>query len=187
MTHFFLMYSHMGACVCTCVRAHRPYTVRTYIRTYKYMHMFVVQQVSKCNSIGRSDHGAINMWKLKYTLKKIKARLEGEIVSKTSLCLLIKKYKTTGSEADYRPTARPKKLKDIHYRFINKQTAKDDELTGIKLLGMLKEESSDVSVSLSTVKRVKHELGCVVKKTRYCALILENNQEEVSAVVSKAK
>ena len=128
----------------------------------------------------------INMWRLKYTLKKIKARLEeGDIVSKTSLCLLIKKYKATGSEADYRPTARPKKLKDIHYRFINKQTAKDDELTGIKLLRMLKEEFLDVSVSLSTVKRVKRELGWVVKKTRYYALISENNQEETSAVVSK--
>ena len=56
--------------------------------------------------------------------------------------------------------------------------AKDDELTGIKLLGMLKEEFSDVSVSLSTVKRAKRELGWVVKKTRYCALISENNQEK---------
>ena len=57
------------------------------------------------------------MWKLKYTLKKIKARLEegGDVVSKTFLCLLIKKYKATGSVADYRPTARPKKLKEIHY------------------------------------------------------------------------
>ena len=56
--------------------------------------------------------------------------------------------------------------------------AKDDELMGIKLLGMLKEEFSDVSVSLSTVKRAKHELGWVVRKNRYCALILENSQEK---------
>ena len=108
----------------------------------------------------------ITMWKLKYTLKKIKARLkEGEVVSKTSLCLLIKKYKATGSVADYRPTARPKKLKEIHYQFIDKQMAKDDELTGIKLLRMLKEEFPDVSVSLSTVKKAKCELGWVVKRS----------------------
>ena len=56
--------------------------------------------------------------------------------------------------------------------------AKDDELTGIKLLRILKEEFPDVSVSLSTVKRAKRELGWVVKKTRYCALISENNQEK---------
>ena len=76
-------------------------------------------------TMGRKSYSTknrvITMWKLKYTLKKIKARLEGEVVSKMSLCLLIKKYKATGSVADYRPTARPKKLKDIHYQFIDEQ------------------------------------------------------------------
>ena len=99
------------------------------------------------------------MWKLKYTFK---ARLEEkEVVSKTSLCLLIK-YKATGSVADYRPTAQPKKLKDIHYQLSIKKCPKDDETTGIKFLRMLKEEFSDASVSLSTVKRAKRELGWLV-------------------------
>ena len=43
-----------------------------------------------------------------------------------------------------------------------------------------------MSVSRSTVKGAKHELGWVVKKTRYCALISENNKKKKSAVVSKA-
>ena len=43
--------------------------------------------------------------------------------------------------------------------------AKDNELTGIKLLRMLKEEFPDISVSLSTVKRAKCELGWVVKRS----------------------
>ena len=52
------------------------------------------------------------------------------------------------------------------------------ELTGINLQRMLKEEFPDMSVSRSTVKGAKHELGWVVKKTRYCALISENNKKK---------
>ena len=68
--------------------------------------------------------------------KEIKARLK--VVSKTSLCLLIKMYKDTGSVTDNRPNARPRKLKDLHYRHIN--ISENDELTGIKLLRMLLQE-----------------------------------------------
>ena len=93
-----------------------------------------------------------------------KARRRIEVVSKTSSCLLIKKYmyKATGSVADYRPNTRPKKLRDIHYRFIDEKMSKDDELTRTKLQRMLKQEFPDISVSLSTVKRAKHELEWVV-------------------------
>lgn len=168
--------THRCICMCVC----------TYIRTHVHTHAFsagVKVQVLDNLTMGRMSYSTrnrvITMWKLKYTLKKIKARLEGVVhVSKTSLCLLIKKYKATGSVADYRPTARPKKVKEIHYQFIDGQMAKDDKLTGKKLLGMLKEEFPDTSVSFSTVKRAKRELGWMVKKTRYCALISENNQEK---------
>ena len=122
----------------------------------------------------------ITMWKLNYSLKKIKARLEEEgiVVSKTSICLLIKKYKATGLVADHRPHQQPRKLQDIHYRFIDERMSENDELTAVKLHAMLREQFPDVSVSESTVKRAKRELGWVAKKTRYCALISEVNQEK---------
>lgn len=121
----------------------------------------------------------ITMWRLNYSLKKIQGKLEeGIIVSRTSLCLLIKKFKSTGSVADYRPIPRPKKLKNEHYRFIDEKMAENDELTARELLSKLQEEFPEVSVSISTVKRAKRELGWAAKRTRYCALISENNQEK---------
>ena len=56
--------------------------------------------------------------------------------------------------------------------------SENDELTAVKLHAMLRERFPDVSVSESTVKRAKRELGWVAKKTRYCALISEVNQEK---------
>lgn len=122
----------------------------------------------------------ITLWRLNYSLKKIKAKLEEEgiVVSKTSLCLLIKKFKTTGTVADHRPIPRPRKLKEVHYRFIDERMSEDDELTAVKLLAKLKDQFPDLSVSINTIKRAKRELGWAAKKTRYCALISESNQEK---------
>ena len=62
-------------------------------------------------------------------LREIKARLEEEgiKVSKTSLCLLIKKYKTTGTIADkIRSPAKTKKLKLEHLCLIDKALDEDE-------------------------------------------------------------
>ena len=69
------------------------------------------------------------MWKNGYRLSKIRARLlkEGVAVSKTSLCLNIRKYKLTGLVADRRTHKPLKKLNDAHYRFIDNAMAENDE------------------------------------------------------------
>ena len=115
-----------------------------------------------------------------YRVSKIQAHLalEDIAVSKKSLCLLIKKYRLTGSVADHRTVKPPKKLKDEHYRFIDECMATDDELTATNLLAMLKEKYPSLNVSESTVKRARVELGWAAKKTRYGAMISENNQEK---------
>ena len=54
-------------------------------------------------------------------------------VSKTSLCLNIRKYKLTGLVADRRTYKPLKKLNDAHYRFIDNAMAENDELSAPKL------------------------------------------------------
>ena len=56
--------------------------------------------------------------------------------------------------------------------------ANDDELTATKLHAVLKEKYPPLNVSVSTVKRARREFGLAVKKTRYGAMISENNQEK---------
>ena len=65
-----------------------------------------------------------------YTISKIQKHLEKEgiIVSKKLLCLLLKKYKTTGLVADCRTVKPPRKLDNQNYRFIDGCMANDNEL-----------------------------------------------------------
>ena len=115
-----------------------------------------------------------------YTLREIKARLEeeGMHISKTSLCLLLKKYRETGNVVD-RPRARaPKKLTDAHYVFIDNALESDDELTTRKLHHLLVEKFPDLNVSHSTIKRARRELGWVSSRPKYCQMIRENNKEK---------
>jgi transposase len=112
-----------------------------------------------------------------YGVSRIQAHLalENIAVSKKSLSLLIKTYRLTGSVADHRTIKPARKLKDEHYRFIDECMATDDELTATKLLAMLKEKYSSLNISISTVQRARVELGWAAKKTRYGAMISENN------------
>ena len=122
----------------------------------------------------------ISLWKSGFTVSKIQKRLQEEnlTVSKKSLCLLIRKYRRTGSVADYRTTKPPRKLQENHYRFIDVAMVHNDELSITMLHNMLTAEFPELTVSQSTVKRARRELGWVAKKTRYCALISDTNKEK---------
>ena len=94
-------------------------------------------------------------------LKAIKLRLEEEgiQVSKTSLCLLLKKYRETGTVVDrFRPRCHNKKLQLQHLILIDEAIDKDDEVSNGDLCKMLKEECGIV-VSKGTVQRAKKHLG----------------------------
>ena len=103
---------------------------------------------------------------------------EGSTVSRTSLSLLLKKYKSTGSVKDRPRAHRPKILKDEHYAFIDEALEEDDELTTKRLSYMLFEKFPDLVVSHSTVKRARRELGWVCSKPKYCQLIRVANEEK---------
>ena len=53
----------------------------------------------------------------------------------------------------------------------------NNELSITKLYVLFQDRFPAVKVSHSTVKRARRELGWVCKKTRYCALISDKNQE----------
>ena len=90
-------------------------------------------------------------------LKAIQRRLaeEGVTISKTNLCLLLKKYKETGMIADrIRPQSLERKLQLEHLRLIDEALDKDDEISSIDLRKMLQEKAG-ILVFISTVQRAK--------------------------------
>ena len=54
----------------------------------------------------------------------------------------------------------------------------NDELTTRQVRGLLVQEFPELSVSLSTVKRARYELGWVATKPKYCQLIRDANKEK---------
>ena len=101
----------------------------------------------------------INLHNNGFKLKDIQFRLKEEsiVVSKTSLCLLIKKYKRRGFISDLPRPVRPKKLSPEHLIMIDDAVAKDDEISTSELRAMLQE--AGVHVSISTIQRAKRQLG----------------------------
>ena len=120
----------------------------------------------------------IMMWKKGMSLRVIQKRLgeEGISISIVSICKLTKKFRLINSILDNRTYKPPRTLVEEHLRFIDESMAANPELTGIQLLDILKERFPDLKVSISTVKRVRRELGWISKKTRYCALISDINR-----------
>ena len=83
----------------------------------------------------------VELWRRSFKLKDIQAHLLAERIKvlKKSLCVLIGKYKRTGSVADERKTRRSRKLEDEHLRFVDDAMAENDELTSLQLYNMFRE------------------------------------------------
>ena len=104
------------------------------------------------------------LWQANYTPNDIQSRLEeGVMISKVALWARLSH-------------APKKKLQDEHCRFVDDCMALDPKLSITRLYRLFKEEYPQLPVSESTIKRVRKELGWVVKKTRYCALISDKNR-----------
>ena len=83
-------------------------------------------------------------------LKAIQCRLaeEGVTISKTSLCLLLKKYKKTGTIADQiRPRSLGRKLQLEHLHLIDEALDKDDEISSVDMRKMLQEKAEKADTS----------------------------------------
>ena len=115
-----------------------------------------------------------------YTYKDIQNRLQEEGIEITikSLYLLVTKYSHTNSITD-RPRQHRRRLLDTrHYTFIDNALITNDELTTRQLHALLIQRFPEVSVSHSTLKRAKYELGWVITNPKYCQLIRDANKEK---------
>ncbi len=120
----------------------------------------------------------VMMWRKGRSLRGIQKRLEQEEikVSIVSLCKLTQKFRLYNSVLN-RPTYKPPRiLGEEHLRFIDDTMAQDQEMTGTHLTKVLQQKFPTLTVSISTVKRARRELGWFSKKTRYCALISDKNK-----------
>ena len=104
---------------------------------------------------------------------------EGVNVSSVSLYALLKKYETTRTIQDRKQRSCPQLLGEEHYRFIDDTVANNVDMTSRQLHSAFVSKYPEMdSISVSTVKRARVRLGWISKRTRYCALISETNQEK---------
>jgi len=92
-------------------------------------------------------------------------------ISMVALYQLIKKYKTKGYVVDIPRRPRNRILNSEMMKTIDEEMSKNDELTARMLQDILKEKYRGIVVSISTIKRVRKELGWVATKPHYCQLI----------------
>ena len=111
-----------------------------------------------------------------YPVPEIQERLsQGVTASKVSLYALVKKYDATNLVDDLERKPRRSLLDACHYRFIDETMTEDNELTSRQLLVLFTDKFPAVEISISTLMRASRHLGWISKKTRYCALICEEN------------
>jgi len=122
----------------------------------------------------RSKHQAKSTSMALKPVSEIVELLELECITTTkkTIYLLLQKYRSTGSIHDL-PRGNRKKLNVQHYCFIDEVLSQDDEVTCTQLHEQL---HNDISVSPSTVKRAKKDLGWVSSTPHYCQLIREANK-----------
>ena len=91
----------------------------------------------------------VELWRWNFRLKDNQEHqlVESIIISKKSLCVLIRKYKRMGSVADEQKMKWPRKLQDEYFRFVNNVVAENDQLTSSKLYNMFKEKYTELNVS----------------------------------------
>ena len=95
-----------------------------------------------------------------------------------SLWKLVSKYCRTGSAVD-RPCLRPPiKLSDDCYILIDNFLSENDELTTQMLLLRLKENNTQLDISLSTMKWARQELGWVSKQGETVKVVQGSNSKQ---------
>lgn len=131
--------AHACTYVRTCTRGAHACTCTLFIRISVYSMWTCTCEIDRRQrKMGRLDYSTrswvVDLWQGNYRLRYIQAHLneEGIEVSKKGLCLLIKKFKNTGTVADARRARRPCK-QDQHYRFIDDAMAENDQLTSRQL------------------------------------------------------
>lgn len=101
-------------------------------------------------------------------------------VSKRAVYDLVKKFCLKGIMKDLPRWKRARILTEQMKLFIEEELKKNDQLTSTALYASLRRKRPDLTVSASTIKRVRREMGWVCTRPHYCQLLCE-----VCAVRSK--
>ena len=109
------------------------------------------------------------------SVQEIKNQLEEEssFVSRQALHKLFRKFQTHQTFVDLLRGAPTKKITTERLCMMEQELSKNNELTAMQLLSVLKERYPTLSVSLATIKRERQRLGRVCTRPHYCQLIRE--------------
>ena len=103
--------------------------------------------------------------------------LEDEIiVSKQSVCLLLKRFKERGTIARKAGSGLTLKLSPTILQMIESAMREDDETTATQLQAKLAAEG--VYVSLTTILCNRRQLGWIYRGSAYCQLIRNQNKQK---------
>ena len=118
-----------------------------------------------------------------YSVASISERLEDEgvDVSKRALYNLLNKIRLKGTVKDLPRRKRSRILTKEMMIYIREQLKQDDEFTATRIKAALIRKWPDLKVSISTIKRVRQEMGWVCTRPHYCQLLREVRMYELQS------
>ena len=118
-----------------------------------------------------------------YSVASISERSEDEgvDVSKRALYNLLNKIRLKGTVKDLPRRKRSRILTKEMMIYIGEQLKQDDEFTATRIKAALIRKWPDLKVSISTIKRVRQEMGWVCTRPHYCQLLREVRMYELQS------
>ena len=108
-----------------------------------------------------------------FSVSKITKRLQQEriFVSRQALYRLFKKHSDTGCLVDLPKRTRTRKINDEMIAVIDDALSSNDELTARETRSILVERWPNLDVTLSTIKRIRNQIGWKCTRPHYCQMV----------------
>ena len=108
-----------------------------------------------------------------FSVSKIITRLQQEqiFVSRQALYSLFKKHSDTGCLVDLPKRTRARKINDEMIAVMDDALSNNDELTSRETRSILVERWPNLDVTLSTIKRIRNQIGWKCTRPHYCQMV----------------
>ena len=108
-----------------------------------------------------------------FSVSKIITRLKQEqiFVTRQALYGLFKKHSETGCVVDLPKRTRTRKINDEMIAVIDEALSNNDELTAREIRSILVERWPNLNVTLSTIKRIRNQIGWKCTRPHYCQMV----------------
>ena len=108
-----------------------------------------------------------------FSVSKILTRLKQEQISVTCQALynLLKKHSKSGCVVDLPKRTRTSKISNKLMAIIDEALSDNDELTAREIQSILIEKWPDLDVTLSSIKRIRTQIGWKCTRPHYCQMI----------------